>query len=57
MILFFIKVDDFYTYGNVEELQKYMKKAQTLNTKLALCKEKIEQVDFVKMCKEVPLKY
>ena len=38
------QVDDFYTYGNVEELQKYMKKAQTLNTKLALCKEKIEQV-------------
>ena len=30
------QVDDFYTYGNVEELQKYMKKAQTLNTKLAL---------------------
>ena len=37
-------MDDFYTYGNVDELQKYMKKAQTLNTKLALCKEKIDQV-------------
>ena len=38
------KVDDFYTYGNVDELPKYMKKAQSLNTKLELCKEKIEQV-------------
>ena len=46
-MLLFMKVDDFYTYGNVEELQKYMKKAQTLNTKLALCKEKIEQVMLV----------
>ena len=27
----------------MDELQKYMKKAETLNTKLACCKEKIEQ--------------
>ena len=38
-----LQVDDFYTYGNVDELAKYLKKAQTLNTKLALCREKIEQ--------------
>jgi hypothetical protein len=37
------QVDDFYTYGNVDELAKYLKKAQTLNTKLELCREKIEQ--------------
>ena len=37
------QVDDFYSYGNVEELPKYMKKAQTLNTKLNLSKEKIQQ--------------
>ena len=33
-----LQVDDFYTYGNVDELQKYLKKAQTLNTKLSLCR-------------------
>ena len=38
-----LKVDDFYTYGNVDDLSKYLKKAQTLNTKLELCREKIEQ--------------
>ncbi len=37
------QVDDFYSYGNVDELPKYMKKAQTLSTKLNLCKEKIQQ--------------
>ena len=37
------QVDDFYTYGNIDDLPRYMKKAQTLNTKLALCREKIEQ--------------
>jgi hypothetical protein len=36
-------VDDFYTYGNVDDLAKYLKKAQTLNTKLELCREKIDQ--------------
>jgi len=34
-------VDDFYSYGNVDELPKYMKKAQTLSTKLELSKEKV----------------
>ena len=37
------QVDDFYTYGNVDDLPKYMKKAQTLSSKLNLCKEKIQQ--------------
>ncbi len=37
------QVDDFYSYGNVDELPKYMKKAQTLSTKLNLCREKIQQ--------------
>ncbi len=37
------QVDDFYTYGNVDELAKYLKKAQTLSTKLNLSKEKIQQ--------------
>ena len=32
------QVDDFYTFGNVDELPKYMKKAQTLNSKLELCR-------------------
>ena len=36
-----LQVDDFYTYGNVDKLQKYLKKAQTLNTKLALCRQVI----------------
>ena len=36
-------MDDFYTYGNVDDLSKYLKKAQTLNTKLELCREKIDQ--------------
>ncbi len=36
-------MDDFYTYGNVDDLAKYLKKAQTLNTKLELCREKIDQ--------------
>ena len=37
------QVDDFYTYGNVDDLAKYLKKAQTLNSKLELCREKIDQ--------------
>ena len=37
------QVDDFYTYGNVDDLPKYLKKAQTLSTKLDLCREKIQQ--------------
>ncbi|XP_059098400.1 dynein axonemal heavy chain 7-like [Tigriopus californicus] len=37
------QVDDFYTYGNVDDLPKYMKKAQTLQTKLDMCQEKIQQ--------------
>lgn len=36
-------MDDFYTYGNVDDLAKYLKKAQTLNSKLELCREKIDQ--------------
>lgn len=43
IVCFLDQVDDFYTYGNVDELAKYLKKAQTLNTKLELCREKIEQ--------------
>ena len=44
MFISILQVDDFYTYGNVDDLAKYLKKAQTLNTKLELCREKIEQV-------------
>jgi dynein heavy chain len=38
-----VQVDDFYTYGNVNELSQYMKKAQALNKKLLNCQEKIQQ--------------
>ena len=37
------QVDDFFTFGNVDDLPKYMKKAQTLQSKLDLCYEKILQ--------------
>ena len=37
------QVDEFYTYGDVNELSQYMKKAQVLNNKLSVFQETISQ--------------
>jgi dynein heavy chain len=36
------QVEEFFTYGNVDELPKYLKKAQGLKTKLEIAEEKIK---------------
>ncbi|XP_044525004.1 dynein axonemal heavy chain 7 [Gracilinanus agilis] len=37
------QVEEFYTFGDIQDINRYLKKAQALNTKLDLAAEKIEQ--------------
>ncbi|XP_051841933.1 dynein axonemal heavy chain 7 [Antechinus flavipes] len=37
------QVEEFYSFGDIQDINRYLKKAQALNTKLDLAAEKIEQ--------------